>query len=31
MYCKENSEMDNKMDGVEVIELCSESKTENNE
>ena len=28
MYCTENSEMDNKMDGVEVIDLCSESKTE---
>ena len=31
MYCTENSEMDNKMDGVEVIDLCSESKTENGE
>ena len=28
MYCTENSEMDNKMDGVEVIDLCSESKSE---
>ena len=24
MYCTENSEMDNKMDRVEVIDLCSE-------
>ena len=29
MYCPENSEIDNEMDGVEVIDLCSESKTEN--
>ena len=29
MYCTENSEMDSKMDRVEVIDLCSESKTEN--
>ena len=27
MYCTENSEIDNEMDGVEVIDLCSESKT----
>ena len=28
MNCTENSEMDNKMDRVEVIDLCSEGKTE---
>ena len=27
MYCTKNSKMDNKMDGVEVIDLCRESKT----
>ena len=26
MYCTENSEIDNEMDGVEVIDLCSVSK-----
>ena len=31
MYCTENSEIDNEMDGVEVIDLCSVSRTENNE
>ena len=29
MYCTENSKMDSKMDTVEVIDLYSESKTEN--
>ena len=28
-HCTENSEIDSKMDGVEVIDLCSESKTIN--
>ena len=31
MYCTENSEIDNEMDGVEAIDLCSESKTKNGE
>ena len=31
MYCTENSEIDNEMDGVEVIDLCSVSQTKNNE
>ena len=26
-YCTENSEIDNEMDRVEIIDLCSESKT----
>ena len=30
-YCTENSEIDVKMDGVEVIDLCSESQTKNGE
>ena len=29
MYCTENSKIDNEMDGVEVIDLCSDSKTKN--
>ena len=31
MYCTENGEINNEMDGVEVIDLCSISQTENNE
>ena len=31
MHCTENSEIDDKMDGVEVIDLCSESTTKNGE
>ena len=31
MYCTENSKIDNEMDRVEVIDLCSESKTKNGE
>ena len=31
MHCTENSKIDDKMDGVEVIDLCSESKTKNGE
>ena len=31
MYCTENSDMDNKMDRVEAIGLCSDSKTEKGE
>ena len=31
MYCTENSEIDNEMDGVEVIDLCSASQTKNGE
>ena len=31
MYCTENDEIDNDMDGVEVIDLCSVSQAENNE
>ena len=31
MYCTENNEIDNEMDGVEVIDLCSVSQTENDE
>ena len=27
MYCTENNQINNEMDGVEVIDLCSESKT----
>ena len=29
MYCTENGEIDIEMDGVEVIDLCSGSQTEN--
>ena len=29
MHCTENSEINNEMDGVEVIDLCSESQTKN--
>ena len=31
MYCTENSEIDNEMDGMEVIDLCSVSQTKNDE
>ena len=31
MYCTENSKIDKKMDGVEVIDLCSASWTKNGE
>ena len=31
MYCTENRKIDDKMDGVEVIDLCSESQTKNGE
>ena len=31
MYCTENSEIDNAMDGVEVIDLCSASQTKSGE
>ena len=31
MYCTENGEIDNEMHGVEVIDRCSVSQTENNE
>ena len=31
MYCTENYEFDNEMDGVEVIDLCSVSETKNDE
>ena len=31
MYCTENGEIHNDMDGVEVIDLCSVSQSENNE
>ena len=31
MYCTENCEIDNEMDGVEVIDLCSVSQTTNDE
>ena len=31
MYCTENCKIDNEMDGVEVNDLCSESKTKNGE
>ena len=30
-HCMENSEINGEMDGVEVIDLCSESKTKNGE
>ena len=30
MYCTVNAENDDKMDGVEVIDLCSVSQTKNN-
>ena len=29
MYCKNNTETNNEMDGVEVIDLCSASQTKN--
>ena len=29
MYCTEKIKIDNEMDGVEVIDLCSESQTKN--
>ena len=29
MYCTENGEIDDEMDGVEVIDLCSISQTKN--
>ena len=31
MYCTENCKIDNKMDGEEVIDLCSASWTKNGE
>ena len=31
MYCTENGEIHNEIDGVEVINLCSVSQTENDE
>ena len=31
MYCTENSKIDNKIDRVEVIDLCSASQTKNGE
>ena len=31
MYCTENGEIDNEMDGAEVIDLCSVSQTEKDE
>ena len=31
MHCTENSEINDEMDGVEVIDLCSESQTKNGE
>ena len=31
MHCTENSEINDKMDGVEVVDLCSESQTKNGE
>ena len=31
MHCTENSEINDEMDGVEVIDLCSESQTRNGE
>ena len=31
MYCTENGEIDNEMDGFKVIDLCSVSQTKNNE
>ena len=31
MYCTENSEINDEMDGVEGIDSCSESQTENGE
>ena len=31
MYCTENNKINNEMDGVEVIDLCSASWTENGE
>ena len=30
-HCMENSEINDEMDGLEVIDLCSESKTKNGE
>ena len=30
-FCTESSEIDDKMDRVEVIDLCSESKTKDGE
>ena len=29
MHCTENSDINNEMDGIEVINLCSESQTKN--
>ena len=31
MHCTENSEINNEMDGIEVIDLCSEKQTKNSE
>ena len=31
MHCTENSEINDKMSGVDVIDLCSENQTKNNE
>ena len=31
MHCTENSDINNEMDGIEVINLCSESQTKNSE
>ena len=31
MHCAENSEVNDEMDGTEVIDLCSESQTKNTE
>ena len=31
LYCTENSKNNNKLDGVEVVDLCSVSQTKNSE
>ena len=31
MHCTEHSKINNEMDGIEVIDLCSESQTKNSE